>query len=171
MTKVLPEILLSLVSKGGLPPRKPRSIRGGSGGDLGATRRAEREGLTLVEQGAEREVRKGAENGSKGEGTSGVPNGSTLWAKGSQSGVGKGSQFEKGLVGEGWCSPGRRHGGVPASTEFRPASRPTPPAEMKLQGSIRCRTGEGRGRGMTFTSSRRVFGLQSRGSGKRAMGR
>lgn len=102
MTSARPAIRLSLVSSGGLPPLQPRSMSGGgSARDRGAARKADREGLTLAEQGAEREVRKGAEKGSKGEGASAVPKGSALWAKGSQSGVGKGSQFVKGLVGEG----------------------------------------------------------------------
>lgn len=45
-----------------------------------------------------------------------------------------------------------------------------PPAEMKLQGSILGRMGDGRGRGMTLTSRRRVLGLQRAGLGWREKG-
>ena len=41
---------------------------------------------------------------------------------------------------------------------------------MKLQGSMRGRLGEGRGRGMTLTSRRRVLGLNRPGLGDRERG-
>lgn len=62
----------------------------------------------------------------------------------------------KGFVGEGWKSRG-----TPSERlELRPAPGVPPPAEMKLQASMRGRMGEGRGRGMTLTSRRQVLGLQ-----------
>lgn len=88
-------------SRGRLTPIQLRSKSGESAGFSGATRR-DRLGLPLVEQGAEREVGNGAEKGSKVEAWSEFMEGSTLRLKGSQSGEGKGSQFVKGFVGEGW---------------------------------------------------------------------
>lgn len=168
--RVLPGRVFSLVTSRDLTPTtaaQPRSISGESAGFRGATRNV---GDPLVEQGAEREVGNGGEKGSKGEGVSGAmpDNGSALRENGSQSGEGKGSQFVKGLVGEGWYPNGwlsdRRGLRAP------PNAPPPPPAEMKLQGSMRGRMGEGRGRGMTLTSRRRVLGLQRQGSGKREKG-
>ena len=154
-------------ARGLVTPAQPRSMSGESAGFSGATLR-ERLGLPLVEHGAEREVGKGAEKGSKGEGRSELTEGSALRLKGSQSGDGKGSQFVKGLVGEGWY-PRRGLVGLLAE-RFREPLFSVPPAEMKLQGSIRARMGDGRGRGIMLTSRRRVLGLQRRGSGYRAMG-
>lgn len=75
---------------------------GESAGFSGATL-SDRLGLTLVEQGAEREVGNGVEKGSKVEAWSEeFTEGWTLRLKGSQSGEGKRSQFVKGFVGEGW---------------------------------------------------------------------
>ena len=120
-------------------------------------------GEPLVEHGAEREVGKGAEKGSKGEAVSEAHEGSALRAKGSQSGEGKGSQLVNGLVGEGW----KPRGMLSERFGLRPPAEFPPPAEMKLQGSMRGRMGEGRGRGMTLTSRRRVLGLQRAGLGWR----
>lgn len=135
-----------------------RSMNGESAGFNGATLR-ERLGLPLVEHGAEREMGKGAEKGSNGEGSSEFIDGSALRLKGSQSGDGKGSQFMKGLVGDG-LYPSRGLVGLLVELACRELHFSIPAAEMKLQGSIRGRLGDGRGRGMMFTSRRRVFGLQ-----------
>lgn len=146
-----------------LTPAQPRSRNGASAGFSGATLR-ERLGLPLVEHGAERETGKGAENGSNGEGRLVFIDGSAFRLKGSQSGEGKGSQFVKGLVGEG-LYPSLGLVGLLVEMACRELHFSIPPAEMKLQGSIRGRLGDGRGRGMMFTSRRRVLGLQRRGSG------
>lgn len=151
-----------------LTPAQPMSMNGASAGFNGATLR-ERLGLPLVEHGAEREIGKGVEKGSNGEGRSEFINGSALRLKGSQSGEGKGSQFVKGLVGEG-LYPSRGLVGLLVEMACRELHFSIPPAEMKLQGSIRGRLGDGRGRGMMFTSRRRVLGLQRRGSGYRTNG-
>lgn len=151
-----------------LTPAQPRSMNGESAGFSGATLR-ERLGLPLVEHGAERETGKGAEKGSKGEGSSEFSDGSALRLKGSHSGEGKGSQFVKGLVGEG-LYPSRGLVGLLVEMACCKLHFSIPPAEMKLQGSIRGRLGDGRGRGMMFTSRRRVLGLQRQGSGYRANG-
>lgn len=151
-----------------LTPVQPKSKNGESAGFNGATLR-ERLGLPLVEHGAEREIGKGAEKGSKGEGISEFSDGSALRLNGSQSGEGKGSQFVKGLVGEG-LNPSRGLVGLLVDMACGEIPFSNPPAEMKLQGSIRGRLGDGRGRGMMFTSRRRVLGLQRRGSGYRANG-
>lgn len=153
----------SLATTGLLTPAQPRSINGESAGFNGATLR-ERLGLPLAEHGAEREMGKGAEKGSNGDGRSELIDGSALRLKGSQSGEGKGSQFVKGLVGEG-LYPRRGLVGLLDEMPSRVLHLSIPPAEMKLQGSIRGRLGDGRGRGMMFTSRRRVLGLQRRGSG------
>lgn len=151
-----------------LTPVQPRSMNGESAGFSGATLR-ERLGLPLVEHGAEREMGKGVEKGSNGVGRSEFIDGSALRLKGSQSGEGKGSQFVKGLVGEG-LYPSRGLVGLLVEMACRELHCSIPPPEMKLQGSIRGRLGDGRGRGMMFTSRRRVLGLQRRGSGYRANG-
>lgn len=151
-----------------LTAAQPRSKKGESAGFNGATLR-ERLGLPLVEHGAEREVGKGAEKGSNGEGRSEFIDGSALRLKGSQSGEGKGSQFVKGFVGDG-LYPSRGLVGLLVETACHALHFSIPPAEMKLQGSIRGRLGDGRGRGMMFTSRRRVLGLQRRGSGYKAKG-
>lgn len=151
-----------------LTPVHPRSMNGESAGFSGATLR-ERFGLPLVEHGAEREIGKGAEKGSKGEGRSEFSDGSALRLNGSHSGEGKGWQFVKGLVGEG-LYPSRGLVGLLVETVCWELHFSIPPAEMKLQGSIRGRLGDGRGRGMMFTSKRRVLGLQRQGSGYRANG-
>lgn len=122
-------------ARGLLIPAQPRSMSGESAGFSGATLR-ERLGLPLVEQGAEREVGKGAEKGSVGEGRSEHIEGSALRLKGSQSGDGKGSQFVKGLVGEG-LYPSRGLVGVLAERLFLELLFSITPAEMKLQGSMR----------------------------------
>lgn len=150
-------------SRGLLQAAQPRSMRGESAGLRGAMRNEGSVGEPLAEHGAEREVEKGAEKGSKGDGVSEAFEGSALRAKGSQSGEGKGSQLVNGLVGEGWYPRlllSERFG-LRLTLEF------PPPAEMKLQGSMRARMGEGRGRGMTLTSRRRVLGLQRAGLGWR----
>lgn len=141
-------------------------MSGESAGFSGATRR-DRFGLPLVEQGAEREVGKGVEKGSKVDPWSEFMEGSTFRLKGSQSGEGKGSQFVKGLLGEG-RNP--RRGLVGLLAGFRTPARSTAPADMKLHGSMRGRFGDGRGRGTMLTSRRRVLGLHKRGSGYRANG-
>lgn len=154
----------SLVTPMGLlTPAQPRSINGASAGFSGATLR-ERLGLPLVEHGAEREIGKGAEKGSNGEGRSEFIDGSAFKLKGSQSGEGKRSQFVKGLVGEG-LYPSRGLVGLLVEMPCLELHFAIPAAEIKLQGSIRGRLGDGRGLGMMFTSKRRVLGLQRRGSG------
>lgn len=85
-----------------LQDAKPRSIRVESAGLRGAMRNEGNVGEPFVEHGADREVGKGVEKGSKADAESKVTEGSALRANGSQSGDGKGSQLEKGLLGEGW---------------------------------------------------------------------
>lgn len=155
-------------SIGRLTPAQPRSMSGESAGFSGATLR-DRFGLALVEQGAEREVGKGVEKGSKVDPLSEFMEGWSFRLKGSQSGDGNGSQFVKGLVGEGW-NPRRGLVGLLAQTGFFAPVLSATPAEMKLHGSMRGRFGDGRGRGTMLTSRRRVLGLQRRGSGYRAKG-
>lgn len=149
-----------MVPSKGLPQAaQSRSMRGESAGLMGAIRNEGSVGEPFAEHGAEREVgkgaEKGAEKGSKGEDTSEPLEGSALRAKGSQSGEGNGSQLVNGFVGEGWWLKRL------LSERFgqRPPAELLPPAEMKLQGSMRGRMGDGRGRGMTLTSSRRALGL------------
>lgn len=149
-----------------VPPIQPRSMNGESAGFSGATL-SDRFGLPLVEQGAEREVGNGAEKGSKVEEWSEFTEGPTLRLKGSQSGEGKGSQFVKGFVGEGWKA---RRGLLGLLVTVLAPGLSVRPADMKLHGSMRGRLGDGRGRGTMLTSRRRVLGLHKRGSGYRANG-
>lgn len=153
---------LSLLSGGRDTLTQLSSSSGGAGGCSGAPRRL-RLGLTLAEQGAEREVGNGGQKGSNP--CSAAAAGSSCRAKGSQSGEGNRAPLENGLVGEGRV-PSRGLAG-PLEPRGRSADMP---ADTKLQGSMRGRLGEGRGRGMMLTSRRRVLGLQRRGSGYRANG-
>lgn len=91
-----------VASRGLLQAAQSRLKRDESAELMGAMRNEGSVGEPLAEHGAEREVGNGAEKGSKGEAASELLEGSALRAKGSQSGVGKGSQLVKGLVGEGW---------------------------------------------------------------------
>lgn len=118
-------------------------------------------GEPLAEQGAEREVGNGAKKGSKGEAVSEPLEGSALRVNGSHSGEGNGWQLVNGLVGEGW----KPRGVLSKRLGLRPPPEAVPLVEMKLQGSMRGRMGDGRGRGMTLTSRRRVLGLQRAGLG------